>query len=124
MLICKSVRAYLDVQVELPQAGVISLNLEGGGAAASCWARAPAAPDSSKDAASFGVPPEAAGAASAVRFANAIPLYRLLDRGCRKISGRERLILRNLIEKLRAAAAYFQLFAVQETPSGPKAMRV
>jgi hypothetical protein len=57
MLICKSVRAYLDVQVELPQAGVISLNLEGGGAAASCWARAPAAPDSSKDAASFGVPP-------------------------------------------------------------------
>jgi hypothetical protein len=38
--------------------------------------------------------------------------------------GRERLILRNLIEKLRAAGAYLQLFAVQETPSGPKAMRV
>jgi hypothetical protein len=33
----KNVRAYFDVQVELPQAGVISLNLEGGGAAAGCW---------------------------------------------------------------------------------------
>ena len=37
----KNVRAYLDVQVELPQAGVISLNLEGGGAAAGCWGSRP-----------------------------------------------------------------------------------
>jgi hypothetical protein len=40
------------------------------------------------------------------------------------MSGHERLILQNLIEKLRVAAADLELFAVQETPSEPKAMSV